>query len=405
MRGMRSIFGPACVLLIAVASAAHGQTPRADGYVGSASCKTCHESIYLRWSRTRMANVVRDPRVHPDAIIPDLSTPDPLVTFKKDDIAFVYGSRWKQRYFTRVGDDYYPLPAQWDVAHGRWLKYFVAGGTDWWAPHYPPDNMKRPTGPTCDGCHSVGYDVRTKQVSEWNVGCEKCHGPGGAHVTQPTRANIFNPARADLVSANDTCIQCHSQGQPSKNPIEGRYFDWPVGFRVGLHLDDYWKLDRPELGQTDFLYFADGTSHKNRMQGNDFVTSLMYTRGVTCFACHDVHGTPYDADLRRPASTLCLQCHGPRSPNGPHTATLEEHTHHKAGSPGSECVACHMPKIEQTLGDQMVRSHTFRFITPAATDDLKVPNPCTSCHTDKTTAWAAAALKSWPEFSPWRVGR
>jgi hypothetical protein len=43
-----------------------------------------------------MANVVRDPRQHPDAIIPDLSKPDPLVTFTKDDIGFVYGSRWRR---------------------------------------------------------------------------------------------------------------------------------------------------------------------------------------------------------------------------------------------------------------------------------------------------------------------
>ena len=86
-------------------------------YVGSAACKTCHAAIYERWRKTPMANVVRDPREHPDAIIPDLSKPDPLVTFTKDDIAFVYGSKWKQRYFTKVGDDYFPLPAQWDVTH------------------------------------------------------------------------------------------------------------------------------------------------------------------------------------------------------------------------------------------------------------------------------------------------
>ena len=71
----------------------------------------------------------------------------------------------------------------------------------------------------------------------------------------------------------------------------------------------------------------------------------------------------------------------------------------------SACVACHMPAIEQTIADVNVRSHTFRFITPSTTDRLKVPNPCTGCHTDNTTAWATAALKSWPEFSPWRVGR
>jgi len=124
-----------------------------------------------------MANVVRDPKVHPDAIIPDMSKADPLVTFTKDDIAFVYGSKWKQRYFTKVGDDYFPLGAQWDVTHKRWSRYFVADNTDWWVPRFPPDNAKRPTGPLCDGCHSIGYNVQTRRVAEWNVGCEKCHGP------------------------------------------------------------------------------------------------------------------------------------------------------------------------------------------------------------------------------------
>jgi len=350
-----------------------------------------------------MANVVVDPKVHPDAIIPDLSKPDPLVTFTRNDIAFAYGSKWKQRYFTKVGDDYFPLGAQWDVTHKVWRRYFVADNTDWWVPHYPADNLKRPTGPTCDGCHSVEYNVRTKQVAEWNVGCEKCHGPGAAHTARPARDNIFNPARADAVHANDTCIQCHSQGQPLTSPIEGRYYDWPVGFHVGQNLSDFWKLDPPEPGRQDFLYFADGTAHKNRMQGNDFVTSRMYQRGVTCFTCHDVHGTTENADLRRPVATVCLQCHGPQSPNGPHTPTLEAHTHHKAGSPGSACVACHMPQIEQTIADVNVRSHTFEFISPSMTDEYKIPNPCTSCHKDKTTSWAREALRGWSNVSHWRV--
>ena len=43
-----------------------------------------------------------------------------------------------------------------------------------------------------------------------------------------------------------------------------------------------------------------------------------------------------------------------------------------------------MPKIEQTIADVNVRSHTFRFIPPAMTDALKMPNPCTTCHADKT---------------------
>ena len=385
-------------LLLAI-SALH-----AADYAGSAACKTCHAETYDRWSRTRMANVVRDPVQHPDAIIPDFSKPDPLLTFTVKDIAFVYGSKWKQRYFTKIGNDYFPLPAQWDVQNHVWRPYFVRPGTDWWVSHYPADNLKRPTGPVCDGCHSVNYNTRTGSVSEWNVGCEKCHGPGSDHVAHPSRANIVNPARLDFVRANDVCIQCHSQGRPKQNPIEGRYYDWPVGFQVGLDLKDFWDLEDHKLGETSFTHFADGTAHKNRMQGNDFVTSLMYTHGIACFSCHDVHGTANNADLIKPASLMCLECHGPSSPNGPRAiATIEQHTHHKTGSAGSECINCHMPKIQQTIADVNVRAHTFRFIWPAETDALKVPNACNACHTDKDAAWASEALRKWRDRSPWRV--
>jgi len=123
-------------------------------------------------------------------------------------------------------------------------------------------------------------------------------------VAHQGRPNIVNPAKLDYVHANDVCIQCHSQGQPLKNPIQGKYYDWPVGFRVGNN--------------------------------------------------------------------------------------------------GSECIACHMPKIEQTIGDVNVRAHTFKFITPAETDSLGVPNACNSCHAERTSAWSAAALKSWMDRSPWR---
>ena len=385
------------------ASSSISHTPGRSDYVGSAACKTCHRQIYERWIKTRMANVVRDPKVHPDAILPDLSQPNPLVKFKKGDIAFVYGSKWKQRYFKKEGNDYFVLPAQWDITHQIWRPYFVRNGTDWWAALYPPDNMKRPTGPLCDGCHSVNYDVRTKTVTEWNVGCERCHGPGSQHIAHPSRTTILNPARLDSVQANDICIQCHSQGRPLTNPIEGQYYDWPVGFRAGLKLQHFWKLEEHTLGETTFTHFADGTAHKNRMQGNDFVQSLMYTRGVKCSSCHDVHGTENDALLLKPANVICLECHGPGSPNGPHTGTIEEHTHHKTGSSGNECISCHMPRIEQTIADVNVRSHTFRFITPAMTNAYKIPNPCTECHRDKTTAWATAELNKWGNISPWRM--
>src|SRR6187401_3242653 len=139
---------------------------QSSGYAGSAACKTCHPGTYERWSKTRMANVVTDPKQRPDAIIPDFSKADPLLTFKREDVAFTYGSKWKQRYFKKVGDDYFPLPAQWDVLNKVWRAYNVRPGTDWWTAHYPSGNMERPTGPLCDGCHSVNYNVETKAVTE-----------------------------------------------------------------------------------------------------------------------------------------------------------------------------------------------------------------------------------------------
>src|SRR6476659_10743231 len=103
---MKSLAGVILAFVMAP-SPAHAQTPtRTPAYVVSAECRVCNTAVYDRWKKTRMANVVRDPKEHPDAIIPDLTKPNPVVTFTKDQIAFVYGSKWKQRYFTKVGDDY-----------------------------------------------------------------------------------------------------------------------------------------------------------------------------------------------------------------------------------------------------------------------------------------------------------
>ena len=86
-------------------------------YVGSAACQSCHRRFTRAGERRAWPTSCAIPATHPEAIIPDFSKPDPLLTFTKDDIAFVYGSQWKQRYFTKRGDDYFPLPAQWDITN------------------------------------------------------------------------------------------------------------------------------------------------------------------------------------------------------------------------------------------------------------------------------------------------
>ncbi len=351
-----------------------------------------------------MANIVRDPKLHPEAVKGDFSKPNPLVTFKIEDVAFTYGSVWKQRYFYKKGNDYFAFPAQWDIQNKVWRAYHPAVGSDWWTDtkFYPDDMAQRPTGPLCDGCHSVGYNTTTHEVAEWNVGCEKCHGPGSDHASAPSKTNIVNPARLDSVRASDVCMQCHSEGRPLKNPIDGRTYDWPVGYVAGGRLADYWKFEEHKLGEKTFTHFADGTAIKNRMQGNDFVQSQMYKRGLTCFTCHNIHGTENQANLIKPPDALCISCHNEKTPNGP-PGDAAAHTHHAANSAGAQCIACHMPKVANQIAEVNVRSHTFRVMPPLLTTQYNEPNSCNYCHKDKDAAWAQQNLDKWPNISPWRM--
>ena len=328
----RVVLTPLLGLALTTVAGVQAQTIPANRnaqFVGSKTCETCHTDIYNRWKTTLMANVLVDVKERPEVIVGDFSRPNPLVTFTPKDVAFTYGSKWKQRYFTKIGDDYFVFPVQWDVRNQTWRRYYVEPGTEWWVEHYPADQMQRPTGPLCDGCHSTNYNIETKEVSEWNVGCEKCHGAGGDHAGAPSKANIVNPNRLDFARSADICVQCHSQGEPLEKPLNGVYYDWPVGYQPGDRLSDYWALEEHHLGEDTFTHWPDDSAHKNRMQGNDFVQSAMYTKGVRCWSCHDVHGTEHAADLLKPGNALCLTCHGPESPAGPR-GTIEEHTHHAA---------------------------------------------------------------------------
>src|ERR1022692_899198 len=75
----------------AMAGATHAQTgaPPAHAevaakvtshFVGSESCKGCHAKAYEGWKQTRMANVVRDPKVHPEDVLGDFTHADPVRT-------------------------------------------------------------------------------------------------------------------------------------------------------------------------------------------------------------------------------------------------------------------------------------------------------------------------------------
>ena len=150
-------------------------------------------------------------------------TPIPLVTFQLADVAFVYGSRWKQRYFTKRGDDYYAEPAQWDVASKRWLPYHAETGTDWWIPFYGPTNFDRPTGPLCDGCHSVNYNVANQAGHRVERRLRKVPRPRQP-PRRPSHAHQHRqPRDASTTSAATTpASSATARASPSSNPIAGQ---------------------------------------------------------------------------------------------------------------------------------------------------------------------------------------
>ena len=99
----------------------------------------------------------------------------------------------------------------------------------------------------------------------------------------------------------------------------------------------------------------------------------MYTRGVTCFSCHDSHGTANNADLLKPAQSLCLTCHGPTSPNGPHAAT--HRGAHAPRSAAARVATASLPHAANRADDrerQRAQPHVS-FVTPQLHRRLQDP--------------------------------
>ena len=384
-------------------------------YVGSKTCSTCHPENYEGWKTTRHSRMIQDTS-QSGALVADFSKKDSSFKFcPETDVSLLLGSRFKQRFMKKIDNDYYILPIQWNVATKEWVKYFPKD--EWWVALYPEDWQKRPTSKLCDGCHSTGLIGTGTTISEWNIACEACHGPGAQHVEQvmsgeqdpaKLKAKIVNPAKLPFETANDVCLQCHLGGRPP----EGSNFadrDYPVGYLPGDDLSKY-RSPAPypgREGHESHEFFKDGVSRKNRNQGNDFIMSRMYSRGVRCFSCHNPHSGKYTSMVYKPGNSLCLNCHGEGALAGPFEKGLTEHTHHKPDSTGSLCIECHMPKIGKNAVQLESRCHCFdfEFVSPERTVLYDHPNACNRCHQDKTTEWALKSLADWGGRMKWRWQR
>jgi predicted CXXCH cytochrome family protein len=132
-------------------------------------------------------------------------------------------------------------------------------------------------------------------------------------------------------------------------------------------------------------FWRDGTPRLTAYEYQGLLMSVDYQRGdLTCISCHNAHGGDprgmIDEEMRGPKA--CLQCHGALE------ADVPAHTKHLAGSSGSDCYACHMPKIVYGVLD-VHPTHRIQKPDPARAWRFDMPEACTVCHTNRTARWAA----------------
>jgi hypothetical protein len=252
----------------------------------------------------------------------------------------------------------------------------VQPNTDWWVPFYPPGNMQRPTGPLCDGCHSVNYNAQAKTVTEWNVGCERCHGPGSEHARQPSVSNIVNPAKLDFVRRPIPAFSAIRKAAARVNRMFGQHYDWPVGFHQGGNLG-LLEAEEHKLGETSFTHFPDVP--RTRIDaGNDFVQMIPARCRLLQLPTYGRRTTP----TCRSGPQHLPDCHA-RSPNDrTMSRRSRSNTHHRPVA--GDRVECHMPKIAQTIAS--TQPHVCS--SPPSMTDIQDSEPGTSCHKDRNTSWA-----------------
>ena len=312
-------------------------------------------------------------------------------------VRYVFGVRPLQQYLVDIGGGRLQAhPVAWDVEKAEWLSLYPGEEIPLDDPlHWTRFGLNWNQG--CADCHSTNlrkqYDPETNTYdtvwSEIDVSCEACHGPGEDHVAWARADGARDDADLGLLvdlgvgaftgrdrglqrTQIDTCAPCHSR-------------------RALVHPQDAWGVPftesyRPEvLGEE--LYHADGQILDEVYVYGSFLQSRMFAEGVTCTDCHD----PHTLKLVAEGNALCAQCHVPATYDAP------DHTHHRAGSEGSACVACHMAETTYMQVDPR-RDHGFHIPRPDLTVELGVPNACSRCHADQTAEWARDRVVEW--FGP-----
>jgi hypothetical protein len=245
--------------------------------------------------------------------------------------------------------------------------------------------FNRPILAGCMACHSgrsrpvPATNGRYEKVafSEMTIGCERCHGPGAAHVQAIANGaslnkkdlHIVNPARLTPNLANNICMSCHEIAD-ARVLKPGKAFQ---DFCPGTPLDDTFSVlmvppSRKSPPQEDHL-----------QQYYSMTLSKCYraTSGrLRCITCHNPHVEPSRQEAPEYFNSKCLTCHTKQSCS----LSLAARQHSK---PPDNCIACHMPKRDvQVIAHSSLQTTVFLPdpISPFRIASFNRPPPlCLTC--------------------------
>jgi predicted CXXCH cytochrome family protein len=279
-----------------------------DQYVGTETCRACHEDQFNNFSKTAHAKLEKEPS-------------------------------WKNKVHGC------------EACHGPGRAHVEADGDKTKIRTFQGDAPKQ-ISETCLACHSGKEEHNNFRRGEhWrnDVGCTDCHSPHGSPVgINKAESNVFvSPANTEKPgfstvkllreSEPQLCLQCHSETK--------HQFNQPFHHKVlegAMRCSD---CHNPHGGfetkQTRLATGADAACvkcHADKQGPFVFEHAPVKTEG--CASCHTPHGSSNPRLLRTSrVSQLCLECHsnahgvGADEPAGPQ---------HNLNAQYNDCTACHV---------------------------------------------------------------
>ena len=315
-------------------------------YVGNEVCAKCHGSISDSYQRTPMAHA--SGRASENFIPANFTHPQSGVHYR---IYKENGRAWLS--FDRDGRN--PVHGKRELLYylgsgRRGLTYLFAddgflfespinwyGGRQVWdmTPRYQSAGevpLNLPAYTSCLHCHVSGFTpplngtenrYGTPLGTDSGIACERCHGPGAAHVKGGA---MVNPAKLAPERRDAVCIQCHMEGRVS---IE----------RAGRHIYNY----RPGDSLTDYIRYYVLADTPAKLGAVSQVEALAESTckkvsgdKMSCTSCHDPHFSPSSEQRVAYFRGKCLACHGAQFGDRHHPEQRDCTSCHMTASPSKD---------------------------------------------------------------------